>query len=342
MSIHYTKATEILVEGFFHDYLRLEGVTDICYNGASDGENVMYCLFQNGKWEKKPTSITYEDALALAESVAASRDQEINVSSPILSADLPNGERIQFNIPPSVNKGICAISIRIPSKINFSMNDYAEQGMFDVVKQSTSHLSNTEKELIRLYESKEYDKFLSAATKAKQTIVFAGRTGSGKTTFAKTLINEIPTDERLISIEDTKEIVFHNHKNSLNLYYPSNADANSKLNSSVLLKSCLRQIPDRVLLTEMRDAAAYYNFIEVVKSGHSGSITSMHAGSVKEAFSKLVGMYLSYDAAKGMPYELVEDEIRDLIDIVVCLDRHPDTGKRYINDIYFKKVDYVK
>ena len=342
MNIGYTKATEILIEGFFHKYLELEGVTDICYNGKTHGKNTIFCLFQNGKWKDFETDLTYEDALALAESVATSRDQEINASSPILSADLPNGERVQFNIPPSVDRGICAISIRIPSKIDFTLNDYVKQGMFDIVKQGTPYVSNIEKELISLYENKEYHKFLSAATRAKQTIVFAGRTGSGKTTFAKTLINDIPTHERLISIEDTKEITFSKHPNSLNLYYPSSSNADSSLNSSILIQSCLRQIPDRILLTEMRTTAAYYAFIEALKSGHSGSITSMHAGSVNEAFSKLIGMYLSSDDASNLPHSLVETEIRDLIDIIVCLDKNPDTGKRYINDIYFKKVDYAE
>jgi len=336
MNICSTKATEILIEGFFYEYLKLDGIEDICYNGTG----FIFCYFKDGRREKYKTDLTYEDALALAESVASSRQQEINASSPILSADLPNGERVQFCIPPSVDRNICAIAVRIPSKINFTLDDYVKQGVFDIVSDNVPHISNIEKELISLYKNKQYAEFLKAATKAKQTIVFAGRTGSGKTTFAKTLINDIPSDERLISIEDTKEIVFTKHKNSLNLYYPSNSDSNSNLNSSILLKSCLRLFGDRILLTEMRDPSAYYSFIEVVKSGHGGSITSMHAGNVKEAFSKLTGMYLSSDEARGMPHNLVEEEIRDLIDIVVCLDKDLDTGKRYINDIYFKKVDY--
>jgi len=228
MNICSTKATEILIEGFFYEYLKLDGIEDICYNGTG----FIFCYFEDGRREKYKTNLTYEDALALAESVASSRQQEINASSPILSADLPNGERVQFCIPPSVDRGICAIAVRIPSKINFTLDDYVKQGVFDIVSDNAPHISNIEKELISLYKNKQYAEFLKAATKAKQTIVFAGRTGSGKTTFAKTLINDIPSDERLISIEDTKEIVFTKHQNSLNLYYPSNSDSNSNLDGN--------------------------------------------------------------------------------------------------------------
>ena len=337
MTFSNTRATEIILEGHFSEYLALPGVTDVCYNGG----NIVYCLSDDG-WEEKETTMNFEDAISLAESVASARDQVINKEIPMLSADLPDGERVQFNIPPSTDRGVCVIAIRIPSKKKFTIEDYEKSGMFKKIEKSDKSVSQVEKRLITLYKEKNFGEFLKEATIAKQTIVFAGRTGSGKTTFAKTLINYIPKDERLISIEDTKEIDFSSHPNSVNLYYPSHASPKDPLNASTLLYASLRLIGSRILLTEMRDPAAYYNFIEAVKSGHSGSITSMHAGNVNEAFSKLIGMYLSYDAAKGMPHSLIENEIKDLIDIVVCLDRDEDSGQRFINDIYFKKVDYEK
>jgi len=125
----------------------------------------------------------------------------------------------------------------------------------------------------------------------------------------------------------------------LNLYYSDTAKSTDALNSSLLLRSCLRLVPDRILLTEVRDGAAY-DFIDAVKNGHFGSITSMHAGNVRQAFSRLISMYRTHENGKGMPYEMVEEDIRDLVDIIVCMTQDVGTGKRYINDIYFKEVDY--
>jgi len=333
-NIPHTKALEILVRKHFDKYLNQEGITDICYNGG----NSIFYMDQMGKWHEEPTGLNFEDAMALATTAAVARQKSISASQPIMSADLPGGERIQFNIPPSVDRGKCVIAIRIPSKKEYTIEDYEKQGMFEFISTSKPKTSKTDQELIDLYKKKEFSSFLQKAVEYKKTIIFAGKTGSGKTTFVKSLIKYIPNDERLISIEDTKEIVFTHHKNSVNLYYPDNSKHDDELNASKLLKSCLRLLPSRVLLTEIRDAAAY-DFIDAVKNGHYGSITSMHAGSVRQAFSRLMGMYRTHENAKGMPFEMIREDLLDLVDIIVCMTQDVQTGKRYLNDIYFKEVD---
>lgn len=335
--IRHTKALELLLRNHFNDVLAKEGVTDICYNG----KDTIFYMDSTGRWKEEPTDLRFDDALAIATAAATARKKKISELSPILSADLPNGERVQFNIPPSVDNGICIISIRIPSKQEFTMEDYKAQGMFDVIKKEKNPKTKVDKELIELYNNKEYDAFLKKAVEYRKTVIFAGKTGSGKTTFAKTFVNYIPKEERLISIEDTKEMVFTQHANSVNLYYSDTAKKDDALTSSTLLRSCLRLVPDRILLTEVRDAAAF-DFIDALKNGHPGSITTMHATDTKSAFSRLVTMYKMNDKSAGMPYEAVLEEIHDLVDIVVCLHKDINSSNRYISDIYFKEVDYVK
>ena len=100
-------------------------------------------------------------------------------------------------------------------------------------------------------------------------------------------------------------------------------------------------VPDRILLTEIRDGAAF-DFIDALKNGHPGSITSMHAKDTKSAFSRLVTMYKMHEMSSGMPYEAVLDEVYELVDIIVCLHKDVNSSKRYISDIYFKEVDSAK
>ena len=335
--IRHTRALEVLLEEHFAKFLSKEGVTDICYNGK---ESIFY-MDSSGQWQEEPTDLRFDDALAIATAAATARRKKISELSPILSADLPNGERVQFNIPPSVDNGICAIAIRIPSKTEFTMEDYKSQGMFNVITKKENPTSKTDQELINLYQNREFDTFLKKAVEYRKTVIFAGKTGSGKTTFAKTFINYIPENERLISIEDTKEIVFTKHRNSVNLYYSDTAKKDDALTSSTLLRSCLRLVPDRILLTEVRDGAAF-DFIDALKNGHPGSITSMHASDTKRAFSRLVSMYKTNEKSAGMPYEAVLEEIHDLVDIIVCLHKDIGSNKRYISDIYFKEVDHEK
>jgi len=337
IGIKHTRALELLLRKHFSSILEKKGVTDICYNG----KDTIFYMDGTGYWKEEATDLRFDDALAIAEASATARKKQIKELSPIMSADLPNGERVQFNIPPSVDNGICIISIRIPSKREFTMEDYKSQGMFDVIEKEKNPTSDTDLELIELYKNAKYDMFLKKAVEYRKTVIFAGKTGSGKTTFAKTFVNYIPENERLISIEDTKEMVFTKHTNSVNLYYSDTAKKDDALTSSTLLRSCLRLVPDRILLTEVRDAAAF-DFIDALKNGHPGSITTMHATDTKSAFSRLVTMYKMNEKSAGMPYEAVLDEIHDLVDIVVCLHKDVNSSKRYISDIYFKEVDYVE
>jgi type IV secretion system protein VirB11 len=98
-------------------------------------------------------------------------------------------------------------------------------------------LTSEEKNLINLFEKNEWDSFISEAIKEGKNIVIAGATGSGKTTFMKSLIDYIPDKERIITIEDTEEISFYNHKNYVQLFYPSEAKESDSITSTTLLKS---------------------------------------------------------------------------------------------------------
>ena len=128
------------------------------------------------------------------------------------------------------------------------------------------------------------------AVKNGKNIVICGETGSGKTTFMKTLIDFIPFTDRVITIENAKEIKFYEHKNYVQLFYPSEAKLGDPVTSSTLLKSCLRMKPDRILLAEVRGGETY-DFLNVISSGHNGSMTSCHAACAEGAALHMGGFH---------------------------------------------------
>lgn len=195
----------------------------------------------------------------------------------------------------------------------------------------------TSHELIESLSYLAIPQFLERAVAVGKTIVFAGATGSGKTSFMKTLVEYIPLESRIITIEDTAEVKFHKHKNYVHLYYPSESAVNSSsiVTSSSLLKSSFRMKPDRILLSEIRGAESW-DFLKVATSGHSGSMTSMHAGSIKEAIEGIAFRCLQNPECSNLDYGILKQMVLANIDIIVHIACH--NGKRHVSDIYFKNL----
>ena len=124
--------------------------------------------------------------------------------------------------------------------------------------------------------------FRIAVESGLYNLAIAGATGSGKTTFMKACVNEIPEHERLITIEDVRELFSDKHDNIVNLLYPSEAKTTEKsVTPARLLKSCLRMKPDRILLAELRAGEAF-DYINAISKRTRCSITSLHAGTKDE------------------------------------------------------------
>ena len=142
------------------------------------------------------------------------------------------------------------------------------------------------KTIAALVDAGRYAEFLRLAVRKHQTIVVSGKTGSGKTTFMKGLVEEVPKHERLITIQDTAELTLPNHPNVVHLYYSKDAQGTARVTAKSLLEACLRMKPDRIFLAEVRGDECFY-FVRLAASGHPGSITSVHAGSCALAFEQM-------------------------------------------------------
>src|SRR5262249_846120 len=133
----------------------------------------------------------------------------------------------------------------------------------------------------------EFAEFMRLAVHSRKNILVSGPTGSGKTTWTKALIREIPAEERLITIEYAQELVLDRHANHVRLFYSKDGSGRARVTPKQLLESCLRMKPDRILLAELRAEEAF-DYLRNVSSGHPGSITSVHASSAELAFEQLV------------------------------------------------------
>ena len=329
MKSNGTRSINTIVDKYLRKYLMMDEVTEVCYNG----DGVLHVLNNNG-WSMHQTDLTYDSVYGLAQAIAAFTSSEFDEGKPLLGAYLPTEERIQFVMPPATATGIIAFSIRVPSRIQIPHKRFVEEGLYKNLKSTNSKLTNDEV-LTNLYKEKDYETFIQLAVKNKKTIVISGATGSGKTTYMKSIIDFIPKEERLISIEDVDEIKFYKHKNTVKLYYPEGANTGDGLTSSTLLKSCLRMKPDRILLAEVRGSETF-DFINVISSGHQGSITSCHAGNIDETFSRLVNMILENPKGQKIPYEIIEKMLKSLIDVVLHIEFDSITGERYITELYYK------
>lgn len=282
--------------------------------------------------------VTKEHCEKFANAVAVSCSQKLNESNPILGTTLPTDERIQIVIPPSVDKNQFSITIRKPMSKSLTLEQYQESGFFSEIVIG-EHIPKIDVELAKCLNEKDYLTFFKlAVASGTKNIAIAGATGSGKTTYMKACFYEIPEYERLITIEDVRELFSDKHDNIVNLLYPSEATPHSQnVTPARLLKSCLRMKPDRILLAELRAGEAF-DYINAISSGHGGSITSLHAGTKDEVIRRLTLMTLQNETGSRLPYDTAKSIIEDTIDIIVHIGRI--NGKRRMTSLYWK--DYEK
>src|SRR6202789_1056693 len=171
-------------------------------------------------WRREPLPFAdFEWCSRLAKLVANSTQQRIDAAAPLLSASLPSGERVQIVLPPATTPGSVAIAIRRPADQVWTIEDLAQRGIFRRTRRAAQALDDDERELLRLLAAGDHPAFMRLAVLCRKNILVSGPTGSGKTTWTKALIREIPTQERLITIEDAKELVLDRHPNHVRLFY---------------------------------------------------------------------------------------------------------------------------
>jgi type IV secretion system protein VirB11 len=305
-------------------------VTELCINRPAE-----VFLERATGWERR--ALPFADAawcIRFAKLVANATHQRIDAESPLLSATLPTGERAQLVLPPATTDGCVSITLRRPSTHTWTLDELAARGTL-----ATTRIAGTDPDidpvdatLHDLLQARDHVAFLRAAVRARKNILISGATGSGKTTWTKALIGEIPPTERLISIEDARELDLAKHPNHVRLYYSKDGQGLAKVTPKQLLECCLRMKPDRILLAELRGEEAFH-YLRNVNSGHPGSITSIHASSCAGALEQLALLVKESPAGRDLSRADIQALLKQSIDIGIQVG--VEAGRRVIRELSF-------
>jgi type IV secretion system protein VirB11 len=268
----------------------------------------------------------------IGERVAGATDQFVSRANPILSAALPSGERIQIVLPPAAPEG-GAISIRKQVTSDFTLEEYRDNGLLEKVSIAVGGLTDVEHALIEHLQGKRIYDFINSAIRQRVSILISGGTSTGKTTFLNACLKTIDPAERILTLEDTREL-FPPQKNAVHLLASRGDQGTAQVTIQSLLEASLRMRPDRLFVGEIRGSEAFA-FLRAINTGHPGSMSTVHADTPLGAYEQLAmmvqqgGMFTGYSKQDLMSY------IQMVIPIVIQLRR--EGGRRGVSEIYYAR-----
>jgi type IV secretion system protein VirB11 len=313
-------------------------VTEICINQPGTA----FVERQSGWTQDALPFATFDWCMSIAKLVANYTRQRISANDPLLSATLPGGERIQIVLPPATEDRTVSITIRRPSNVLWTLEELETSGIFEPTRSvpqvrhrqaESGSLSEVDRELTGLLATRQFVRFLRRAVQLRKNILLSGATGSGKTTVSKALILEVPADDRLVTIEDVKELSLRNQPNHVRMFYSQGAQGQASVTPGQLLASAKRQRPDRVFVSELRTGDEVYDYLVSVNTGHPGSITSVHADSAEMAFVALAQLMKRSGAGQGMSTREGVELAQLSVDVVVQCAR--ERQRRIVLEIWY-------
>ena len=281
-------------------YLEDEDISEIMINGYDH-----IFIEKQGKIMRAEETFTSEERLRnVIQQIVSGCNRIVNETNPIVDARLVDGSRVNVVLPPVALNG-ATMTIRKFPKEFFTMERLIEMTSI----------------------TRECAEFLRKLVVAGYNIFISGGTGSGKTTFLNVLSNYIPKEDRVITIEDAAELQIQGISNLVRLETRNaNVEGENAVTMSALIKAALRMRPTRIIVGEVRDAAAM-DMMNSMLTGHDGSLSTGHGNSAKEMMLRLETMILmGYD----MPVAAIRNQLAAAIDVVVHLGRLRDNSRRVL------------
>lgn len=258
----------------------------------------------------------------LSHQIARSSFQGINRETPLLSATLPGGVRVQIIAPPATRTGF-AVALRKHVVNDIDVKQFLAQTSFA----KAPSVADEKLHMEQLVANEDIAALLDFVVARRKTVLISGGTSSGKTTLLNALLKDVPQTERLVVIEDTPELRL-THPNSVGLVAIAGNQGEAMVTIDDLMRASLRLRPDRLIVGELRGPEAI-TFMRAINTGHPGSFASIHASSTQGALEQLSLMCLQ--AGLGLSREDTLSYTRTMIDVVIQLRR--DSGKRYLEDV---------
>jgi pilus assembly protein CpaF len=248
--------------------------------------------------------LTPESLMVAVKNIARRLGDDISEAKPVLDSRLPDGSRVAAVIPPCSLNGV-TLTIRKFNSRHFGIDDLVEAGTLE------RWLANQLEDYVL----------------ARKNILIAGGTGSGKTTLVNILGKFIPEEERILLIEDTSEIQM-GQQNLVRFEARQPQNGVPAVTIRDLLKTALRHRPDRIILGEIRGGEAF-DLLQLLNTGHSGSLSTVHATSAKQALARFTSCVLQ--SGVDLPYRAIKTNIGDSLNVVVQLERRP--GGRFVSQV---------
>jgi pilus assembly protein CpaF len=289
---------DILGYGPIEPFLRDPDLSEVMVNGPED-----IWIERNGRLVKVEGRFNDEGHLRRTIDKIVSRiGRRVDESSPMVDARLPDGSRVNAVIPPLAVDG-SLLTIR-----KFSADPYtaADLVAFGSMSQRTSD-------------------FLSACVRGKLNIVVSGSTGAGKTTTLNVLSSFVPSDERIVTIEDAAELQLHQDHVLRLESRPANIEGKGAVDIRDLVKNSLRMRPDRIIVGEVRDASAL-DMLQAMNTGHDGSICTIHSNGPRDTLSRIETMVLM--AGMDLPMRAIREQVASAVDLIVHQARLRDGSRR--------------
>ena len=292
---------EVFGLGPLEPLLRDPKISDILINGKD-----RVFVERGGILERLDTSFRSDaHLLQIIDRIVSRVGRRVDESSPMVDARLPDGSRVNAIIPPLAIDGP-AVSIR-----RFGTGPIAAN------------------QLVALKSiSAEMMEVMSAAVRARISILISGGTGAGKTTFLNILSQYIPKRERIVTIEDAAELQLA-QENIVRLETrPPNVEGTGAIRQRQLLINSLRMRPDRIILGEVRGEEAF-DMLQAMNTGHEGSMATIHANTTRDAVSRLESMIAM--AGMSLPEKTIRQQIASAVSIIVQVSRMSDGTRKVTN-----------
>ena len=298
-----------LEEDVFNEAMRLGPIEDLLADDTVNeiminGPDSVY-VERGGKLRLSDCQFS-DDAsvLAIIERIVAPLGRRIDESSPYVDARLSDGSRVNAIIPPLSLTGP-TVTIRKFSKKAFEPEDFIRFGTW----------THNAAEFMRL------------CVLLRKNIVVAGGTGSGKTTLLNLLSGYIPSDERIITVEDAAELRLRQPHVVRLEARPANIEGKGAVTIRDLVKNCLRMRPDRIIVGECRGGEAL-DMLQAMNTGHDGSLTTVHANSPRDVISRLETMVLM--SGMELPSRAIREQIASAIDVIIHVSRLSDGSRKVV------------
>ncbi len=304
---------DILGYGPIEPYLRDVDVTEIMVNGPDQ-------IFVERSGKISPVDGRFVDEPHLRrtiDKIVGRVGRRVDESSPMVDARLPDGSRVNAIIPPLAVDG-SLLTIRKFATDPLTSDDLVAFGTFTRVVSD----------------------FLSACVRGRLNILVSGGTGAGKTTTLNVLSGFIPEDERVITIEDAAELQLHQEHVLRLESRPPNIEGKGEVKIRDLVRNALRMRPDRIVVGEIRDAAAL-DMLQAMNTGHDGSVGTVHANGPRDVLSRVETMVLM--AGVELPIRAIREQIAGAVDLIVHQARFKDGTRRitHITEVVGMEGDVI-